>query len=55
MVMRPDPSLPWPIPAAAVNLLAEYERMVLEANAWGAEHVVMLHAERVRRVVGSVG
>lgn len=40
--------------AEAGMTLAEYERMVLEANAWGAEHVVMLHADRVRRVVGSV-
>lgn len=35
--------------------LAEFERTVLEAVAFGADHVANVHAERIRRVVGLVG
>lgn len=35
--------------------LAEYERILLQTHVWGAAHVESLHADRIRRVVGSVG
>jgi len=41
--------------AQAGMSLSEYERTILEADAWGADHIVSLHADRIRRVVQSVG
>lgn len=35
--------------------LAVFARIRLQAVAWGPEYVAMVHAEHIKRVLGSVG